>query len=311
MFSHKRIWVFACGLAAVLSLGACKSRFEKLRASNNIQNKYLEAVKYYEAGKYTKASILFTDLLTRYRASAEAEDLNYYTAYTSYRMKDYISARFHFKNFAQNYPNSARAEECRFMSAYCFYLDSPRTNLDQENTYKAIDEMQLFVNLYPQSERTEEANDLIQKLRDKLEKKSFDNAKLYYNMGQPADYRAAVIAFESMLREFPDTKYAEEAEYLIVRSQYMFAENSAFFRQEERYNDAIDFYQSFVQNYPESKYVKELDVLRRSAERKILLAVKQTDQMNEARKQHEEELGISGAAGAANGTATNGEQTQQ
>lgn len=299
MFSHKRIWFFCLGTVLVLGLGACKSRFERLRASNNIQMKYLEAVKYYEAGKYSKASVLFTDLLNKYRASAEAEDLSYYTAYTSYRMKDYISARYHFKTFAQNYPNSARAEECRFMSAYCFYIDSPRTNLDQENTYKAIDELQLFVNLYPESERSAEASDLIQNLRNKLEKKAFDNAKLYYNMAQPADFRAAVIAFESMLRQYPDTKYAEEAEYLIVRSQYMFAEHSAFFRQEERYNDAIDYYQSFVQNYPESKYVKELETLRQSAERKIVLAVKQTDQMNEARKKHEEELGIAGGPDAA------------
>lgn len=299
MFSHKRIWFFCLSTVLVFGLGACKSRFEKLRASNNIQMKYLEAVKYYEAGKYSKASVLFTDLLTRYRASAEAEDLNYYTAYTAYRMKDYISARYHFKTFAQNYPNSVRAEECRFMSAYCFYIDSPRTNLDQENTYKAIDELQLFVNLYPDSERGEEAGELIQNLRNKLEKKAFDNAKLYYNMAQPADFRAAVIAFESMLRQYPDTKYAEEVEYLIVRSQYMFAEHSAFFRQEERFNEAIDYYQSFLENYPESKYTKELDVLRRSAERKILLAVKQTDQMNQARKQHEEELGIANGPAAA------------
>lgn len=292
MFLNKRIWVLLIGVVMVLGLGSCKSRFERLRASNNIQMKYTEAIKYYEAGKYAKASVLFTDLLNRYRASAEAEDLNYYTAYTSYRMKDYIAARFHFKNFAQNYPNSPRAEECRFMSAYCFYLDSPRSNLDQENTYKAINELQLFVNLYPESDRAEEAGDLIQNLRDKLEKKAFDNAKLYYDMGLPDDYRAAVIALEDILNVYPDTKYAEEVEYLIFKSQYMFADNSSFYRQEVRFNEAIDYYTEFVEKYPESRYLREIESMRRSAERKIVLAVRQTDAMNAARKQQEQELGI-------------------
>lgn len=295
MFSNKRIWVLSVGVAVILGLGSCKSRFEKLRASNNIQMKYTEAIKYYEAGKYTKASILFTDLLNRYRASAEAEDLNYYTAYTSYRMKDYIAARFHFKNFAQNYPNSPRAEECRFMSAYCFYLDSPRSTLDQENTYKAIDELQLFVNLYPESDRAEEAGDLIQSLRDKLERKAFDNAKLYYDLGQPDDYRAAVIALEDILKVYPDTKYAEEVEYLIFKAQYMFAENSQFYRQEARFNEAIDYYADFMEKYPKSKHLKEMESLRRSAERKIVLAVRQTDALNASRKQQEEELGVRSA----------------
>lgn len=292
MFSNKhRLVILLLGVVA-LGLGSCKSRFEKLRASNNIQMKYLEAVKYYEAGKYSKASVLFTDLLTRYRASAEAEDLTYYTAYTSYRMKDYISARHHFKSFAQNYPNSPRAEECRFMSAYCYYIDSPRSNLDQENTRRAIDELQLFVNLYPESDRAEEAGGLIQNLRDKLEKKAFDNAKLYYNMGLPDDYRAAVIAFENVLKQYPDTRYAEEIEYLIIKSQYKFADNSRIHRQEERFNEAIDYYQGFVDSYPESKYAKELDDLRRSADRKIAYAARQIDEFERLRKLQEEEMGI-------------------
>ncbi len=255
--------------------------------------KYQEAIKYYEKGKYAKALTLFEDLLSRYRGTADAEDLAYYTAYASYRLKDYISARFHFKQFAQNYPNSQRAEECRFMTAYCFYLDSPRSNLDQENTRKAIDELQLFVNLYPESERAKEASDLIQNLRDKLEKKAFDNAKLYYNMGLPDDYRAAVIALENVLKQYPDTKHAEDIEYLLIKSQYLFADNSYAHRQEERFNQMLDYYETFSEHFPESKYRNELTGLRSSAEKKIAFAIKRVEEDKKLRKQQEEELGIS------------------
>ncbi len=293
MFLKNHVFSLIVGLFLLLGLGSCKSKFEKLRASNNVQMKYQEAVKYYEKEKYSKALTLFQDLLAKYRGTADAEDLNYYTAFAAYRLKDYISARFHFKNFADNYPNSPRAEECRFMSAYCYYLDSPRSNLDQDNTRKAIDQLQLFVNLYPESERSKEAGDLIQNLRDKLEKKAFDNAKLYYNMGLPDDYRAAVIALENVLKVYPDTKHAEDIEYLLVKSQYLFADNSYPHRQEERFNQMIDYYDSFIEHYPESKYSNELNGLRGSADRKIASALKIMANDEKLRKQREEDLGIS------------------
>lgn len=277
----------------VMFATSCKSRFEKLRASNNIAMKYQEAVKYYEKKKYSKALILFDELMSKYRGQSEAEDLYYYTAYTSYRLRDYTSARFNFKNFATTYPNSPRAEECRFMSAYCFYQDSPRFSLDQENTKKAIDELQLFINLYPDGEKAKEAGDLIQKLRDKLEQKAYANARLYFDMGQPDDYRAAVIAFESMLREYPDTRYAEEIEFLIVKAQYLFAQNSMPYRQEARYNEAIDYYQSFIDHYPQSKFKSDADNLRSSAEKEIAFVVKRMDAINKMREEQQKELGIS------------------
>lgn len=292
MFLNRRIVSLWAVVLLVVLVSSCKSKFEKLRASNNISMKYQEAVKLYENKKYSKAIILFEDLMTKYRGQAEAEDLYYYTAYTAYRLRDYTSARYHFKSFATTYPNSARAEECRFMAAYCFYVDSPRFSLDQENTRKAIDELQLFINLYPDGEQTEEAGQLIQNLRDKLERKAFANARLYYDMGKPDDYRAAVIAFESMLRQYPDTRYAEEIEFLILKSQYLFAQNSMPYRQEVRYNEAIDYYQSFVENYPQSKFRKEADNLRSSAEKQIAYVVRRMDEINKLREEHERELGI-------------------
>lgn len=299
MFLNRRIVSLWAGLLLILLVSSCKSKFEKLRASNNIAMKYQEAVKLYENKKYSKAIILFEDLMTKYRGQAEAEDLYYFTAYTAYRLRDYTSARFHFRNFATTYPNSPRAEECRFMAAYSFYIDSPRPSLDQENTRKAIDELQLFINLYPDGEKAEEAGQLIQNLRDKLEQKAFSNAKLYYDMGQPDDYRAAVIAFESMLRQYPDTRYAEEIEFLILKSQYLFAQNSMPYRQEVRYNEAIDYYQSFIDSHPQSKFRKEADNLRASAEKQIAYVVRRMDEINKMREEHERELGITQEEAAA------------
>lgn len=243
------------GLLAVLiiALGSCKSKFEKLKASNDNAKKYKEALRYYNEKKYGKALELFDDLVQRYRGRAEAEDLFYYYAYTNYKQRDYTSARYHFKTFADTYPSSTRAEECRFMSAYCYYLDSPIYSLDQDNTTKAIEALQYFITLYPKSDRVAEAGKLIQNLRDKLEEKAYQNAKLYLTI---EDYQSAVISFNNTLRDFPDTKYAEEIEFLTVKAQYMFAKNSLETKQEERYTQSITYADEFLEKYPNSKYAK-------------------------------------------------------
>lgn len=250
----------------IITLGSCKSKYEKLKASNDNAKKYQEAVKFYNKKDYTKALGLFEDLVTRYRGRAEAEDLFYYYAYTNYKLKDYTSARFHFKTFADTYPSSPRAEECRFIAAYCYYLDSPIYSLDQENTTKAIESLQLFINLYPKSDRVTEASKLIQNLRDKLEQKSYANSKLYLTIG---DYQSAVIAFGNTLRDYPDTKYAEELEFLTIRAQYEFAKISFERKQPERYDLTINYADQFIEKYPSSKFLGDANDYKKSSQQGI------------------------------------------
>lgn len=271
----------------------CKSKFEKLQASNDTGKKYQEGIRLYNSKKYSKALILFDDLNQKYRGRDEAEDLAFYLAYTNYKLKDYTTARYQFKVFADTYPNSPKAEECRYMSAYCYYLESPNYSLDQDNTVKAIDALQLFINLYPKSERVAEASKLIQDLRDKLEKKAFDNAKLYLTTGgyDAQNYRSAVIAFRNVLRDYPDTKYAEEIGYLSIRAQILYAQNSLETKQEERYNEAVTMADEFAEDFANSKYLKEVKDMRKQSEhgieqaKKILASEQADNKKNDNKKE--------------------------
>lgn len=254
MFKNKRLLSIAVYLLLAVVIAGCKSNFEKLRTSTDTAKKYQEALKLYNSKKYSKALVLFEDLVQRYKGRSEAEDLYYYYADTHYKLGDYTTARYHFKTFADTYPSSAKAEQARYMSAYCFYLESPTFSLDQENTLKAIEALQLFINLYPKSERVAEASKLIQDLRHKLETKSYENAKLYLTIG---DYQSAVIAFRNSLRDFPDTPYAEEMEFLMIEAQYLYAKNSFESRQEQRFTEAISLANEFKEKYPSSKYTRE------------------------------------------------------
>ena len=264
MFKNKHNILLSIFPVIIVAIAGCKSKYEKLRASNDTAKKYREAIKFYEKKDYSKALPLFEDLVTKYRGTAEAEDLSYYYAYTHYKLKDYTTARYHFKTFADTYASSPKSEECRFMAAYCFYLESPTYSLDQDNTLKAMDALQLFINLYPKSERVPEASKLIANLRAKLEQKSYENAKLFLDIG---DFKSAVIAFRNSERDFPDTKYAEEMQFLTVKAQALYAGASLELKQEERYNEAIRLADEFGVNFPSSKYLKEIEQVKKGSEK--------------------------------------------
>ena len=275
MFKKQRAILSGLLILFIIAAVSCKSKFEKLKASNDNAKKYQAALAFYNKKQYSKALELFETLVQRYRGQAQAEDLYYYYAYANYNLKDYTSARYHFKTFSDTYPQSARAEECRFMEAYCYYLDSPIYSLDQENTTKAIETLQLFINLYPKSERVAEAGKLIQNLRDKLERKAFENAKLYLTIG---DYYAAVIAFGNELRDYPDTKYAEEVDFLTIKAQYLYAEHSRVYTQVDRYTQALSYQQQFADKYPSSKFKNDGLYYKKNSEQGIASAKRQLEE---------------------------------
>ncbi|WGQ08629.1 outer membrane protein assembly factor BamD [Pedobacter gandavensis] len=267
MFKIKHVLLLSFTIIA-LTIAGCKSQFEKIRLSNDVAKKYQEAMKLYNKKNYSKAIILFEDLSQKYRGRAEAEDLNYYYALTLYKLRDYTTARYQFKSFADTYPTSKYAEECRYLGAYCYYLESPKSSLDQANTRAAIDALQLFINFYPRSERVADATKYIAILRGKLETKAYDNARLYYDLGgyDISNYKSAVIALKNAQIDYPDIKYAEEMDLLIVKSQYNYAKNSIEIRQEDRYNEAITYANEFIESHPESKLIADAKSLKEDSE---------------------------------------------
>ena len=235
-------------LTAVIISSAC-SKYQKVLKSTDLDYKYEMAVGYFNEESYNKAYPIFDELLTLYRGTQKAAEVYYYFAYTNYHLKDYILAAYHFKNFQKTFPNHEKAAECSFMVGYCYYLESPRYSLDQSYTYKAINELQLFVNTHADSERLIECNKLISDLREKLEFKSFEMAKQYYDMEY---YQAAVVAFSNTLNDFPDTEFREEVMYMRFIAAYKLANNSIESKKLQRFIESKTAYLEFIENYPES-----------------------------------------------------------
>jgi len=232
------------------------SEYQKVLKSSDYNLKYEKALAYYEKGDFYRAQSLFDELVTIFKGSDKAETIMYDYADCHYQQKDYILGAYYFEEFVKTFPYSDKAEKALYTSAYCYYLNSPRSSLDQADTRKAINSMQLFINKYPTSELRESANDIIAKLRNKLEDKSYNNAKLYYKL---EEYDAASIALKNSLKDFPDSKHCEELYYFIVKSFFLLALYSIKSKQAERYQNTISEYYSFIDEFPNSPYLKEIE----------------------------------------------------
>jgi outer membrane protein assembly factor BamD len=242
-------------LLIILVLVSSCGEYQKILKSTDSELKKEKAKAYYADGQYVKSSELLGQILPRYRATEEAEELNWMNCMSYYGMKDYFMAGTYFKTFIEQFPFGKHAEEAHFLVGMCDYMISPRSELDQENTKNAIEEFNIFINKYAYSPKVEECKKKITELQDKLVDKSHNSAKLYYDMRQ---YKAAVVAINSCLKQFSTSKYREEMMYLKLNSLYMYAFYSLPEKQKTRYQDTLDDYYSFMEEYPSSKYSKDV-----------------------------------------------------
>jgi outer membrane protein assembly factor BamD len=251
-------------LAACITLSC--SQYEKALKSEDVDYKYQRAFYYYNKGVYVKASTLFDQLAPLTRGTRKADSVFFYQAMTQYNLNDYIIAGHYFSNFVTMYENSSFIEEATFMEAYCYYLQSPRPELDQSSTMQAMNAFQLFLIRYPASSRSEQCKNIILELREKLMEKEYISAQLYFNI---ENYSAAITALNTCLLDYPDSRFREEIMLLLLRSKYLLAVNSISSKQTQRYQDTVDEYLSFKTEFPASKNIKDADVIYENASKFI------------------------------------------
>jgi outer membrane protein assembly factor BamD len=247
-----RLFIVLTLLVLVSSCG----EYEKLLKSNDLALKKAKVKEYYDEGEYVKCTELLGQILPRYRATPEAEELNWMNAQSFYGMKDFYMASSSYKSFIDQFPFGVHAEEANFMAPMCDFKIALRPELDQENTRNAIEGFRIFMTRYPASTKVEESKKMIKELEEVLVEKSYLSAKLYYDMNQ---YKAAVVALNNSLKEYATTRYREEMMFLKLNSLFLYAENSQANKQKERYQATLDDYYSFMEEFPKSQYARDVN----------------------------------------------------
>ena len=143
---------------------------------------------------------------------------------------------------------------------------SPTFSLDQEETNTAIEKLQIFMNNYPKSKFTDECNQLISELQNKIEKKEFEVAKQYFTI---YDFRAAIKALDNFVADFVGSKFREEALYYKFLASYEIAINSIQSKKYERLLELKQIHNSIVRYYPETLFEEDLTKKMNSVDKEI------------------------------------------
>lgn len=241
--------------AILLIWGACGNSYQKALKNPDNRAKLEMADTYFKKKDFARAISLYEMVEDAFSGTPTAEKILYNSAQCNFALKMYALAGFQFKTYFENFPSAEHAEEALYMNAYCAYLESYEPELDQADTYKAIETFKIFLNVYPESKYVPECNNYLDKLRGKLSLKAYQTAKLYYHMGE---YKSAIVALKNASNDFPEMSQKEEVDFLIVKSNFLLAKNSIETKQEERYRNTIAAFEEFSEQYLESsKYMRE------------------------------------------------------
>lgn len=255
-----KILLFSVASAALL-LCSCKSEFNAVYKSDDISYRYEYAKESYAQQKYTRAALVFGDMINITKGTENAEECLFLFGMSTFHDKDYESAADIFKKYSQTYPKGAYSEMANFYIGESLYEGSPEARLDQSDTYTAIKAYQDFMDLYPFSAMKEKAQKRMYELQDKLIEKELLNAKLYYNLGTyfgnctsgGNNYEACIITAQNALKDYPFTSFRESFATLIMKSKFELAQQSVESKKVDRFQDAEDECYGFINEYPDSK----------------------------------------------------------
>ena len=239
----------------ILGFSSC-SEYQKAIKSEDLTVKFDQASKQFEKGKYYKAITLFEQMAPSFRGNPQAEKMFFMFSQSYYKTKQYYLSGYQFESFADGYPKSENIEEASFLGAKSYSMLSPVYSLDQTDTDKAIEKLQSFIDAFPNSSYLAEANIVVKVLREKMEKKAYENA---YGYNKISDFKSAIIALDNFIIDYPGTPYKEKALYYKLDSAYQLAINSVPAKMEERLIAAKTAYANLLKFNSSSEFRQKAD----------------------------------------------------
>ncbi|MCT8340001.1 outer membrane protein assembly factor BamD [Luteirhabdus pelagi] len=242
-----------------ITLSSC-SEYQRVLSSDDSGRKYKVADSLYKLGKHKKALRLFEQIVPVYRGKPQAERLMFMYANTFYQMGDYYLSGYQFERFEESYPSSDSVEVAAYRSARSYYELSPRFSLDQEDTYTALERLQGYINKYPESDKRQRANEMVDELRTKLEKKDIEIANQHLRIADYiGDFRPAIEAYDNFIQDHPGSDFREEAYLGRLKAAYNLAIRSLPQLVDERLQTAKEYYQNYLKYYESGSMRAEAD----------------------------------------------------
>ena len=172
-----------------------------------------KAMKFFDKGKYARANDEFDYIIMTDPGSKLANESQHYKGEALFQMKEYDEAWITFDRYVRFSNDVSKIEKSRYRICECTIYLTNSYQRDQKQTKRALDQLQMFLEDFPQSELVQDAEKAITKLRIKLAEKDFEVGRLYLKL---EEYESALIYFRSVLNNYYDTDVADDARIGII-----------------------------------------------------------------------------------------------
>ncbi len=242
-FSFLFLMFFGCGSSKDSTALTPDERWERAKQAFN-DGEYLDAIEDLKI------------ITLQFQGSGYGDSAQYYLAECYYKRKEFILAQYEFENLIRTRTGSTLIPRARYRLGMCFYRLSSQSSLDQQNTRKAIDAFQSFIEYSPADSLIQDVEGKIRELNNKLAEREYKIAELYMRMEY---YRAAVIYYDAVLEKFHDSDLADDAQLGKARAMFM----------RKKYPEAHDEIVKFIERYPSSDRYSEGEELRMEIDSKL------------------------------------------
>ena len=178
------------------------------------KTRFDDGLAFFEEENYVKASQQFNIIVDRASHTDLGDDALFFLAESYFLNKDYDLALVEFEKLVSRMGFSPYIEKSRWRICEALMLLSPNFYHDQESSKKAISQIQEFLDDFPNSEYSKDADKLINELRTRLAEKNMETGKLYVKLKA---YDSAIVSYKIVVSEFYDTKFFNDANMEIIR----------------------------------------------------------------------------------------------
>ena len=178
------------------------------------KTRFDDGLAFFEEEKYVKASQQFNIIVERASHTDLGDDALFFLAESYFLNEDYDLALIEFEKLVSRMGFSPYIEKSRWRICETLMLLSPNFYHDQDSSIKAITQIQEFLDDFPNSEYSKDADKLINELRTRLAEKNMETGKLYIKLKA---YDSAMTSYEIVVNEYYDTKVFNDANMEIIR----------------------------------------------------------------------------------------------
>lgn len=226
-------FVFACGRKATKEVPGQEALLAK-------------ALSLFQRKKYLDATAEFQKYIFNYPGGTGVDTAEFYLGLSYFHQNDFLLAVAELRKIPSAYPTSAFADDAQFyLGESHFKLAPGSVGTDQSEIDSAIVAYEGLLEEHPTTEYHEKAQAQLLRCRDRLARKAFETALLYYKL---YDFRAAAISFQDFLDNHHQSRYAPEALYYLGISLEKSGKASA----------ACEKFRAYLVLFPSEKRGKEI-----------------------------------------------------